>query len=122
MNFRGDMTHSLGDVARRAKGLTPFLDAHGPDVSGPVVYVLEELAVDRLKVRKIVRAITKKVGILAELDNTCLDKIVLRVPQRIECLSADSVPQNAGARDEIALPVLLEITGVPGVWHSLLVY
>ena len=77
---------------------------------------------DRSQVREIICAVTQKFGGLTEFDNTCLDKIVLRVPQRLGCLGADSVPQNARARDEIALPVPFKIAGVPGVRHSGLGY
>jgi hypothetical protein len=43
---------------------------------------------------------------------------ILRVSQFLDCLCTDSVPQGGGAGDEVALPVSLEVTGVPGVRHS----
>jgi hypothetical protein len=75
--------------------------------------------VDRSQVRKIMLAVmTQKAGRLAEFNDTCLDEIVVRVPRCVECPGTDSIPQDASAWDEIALPVLFEIAGVPGVRHS----
>jgi hypothetical protein len=51
---RGGMVHRLADAARWTQGLVAHLDTDGPHISSPVVHVLEELAVDRSQVRKIV--------------------------------------------------------------------
>lgn len=118
----GDMGHRLANAAWRTEGFATFLDADGPHITGPDVHVLKKLAVDRSQIRQIVGALTHKFGGLTKLDDTCLNKIVLRVAKRFRCLGAGPVPQNARAGDEVALPVLFKIAGLPGVRHSRLGY
>jgi hypothetical protein len=47
VNFRRDIVHWQADTAWGTERLVALLDANGPDISGPDVQVLEELAVDR---------------------------------------------------------------------------
>ena len=66
----------------------------------------------------VVCAVAQKVGSLAELDNTCLDEIVFRVPQFVESVGTNPVPQDGRAGDEVPLPVVFEVAGVPGEARS----
>lgn len=122
VDLSGHMDHRLADAARGTEGLLTLLDADCPHMTRLDVHVLKELTVDRAQVRQVVRAITREFGGLTEFDNTCLDEIVLRVPERLRCLGTDTVPQNGRAGNEIALPIPFEIAGVPGMRHSRLGY
>ena len=57
------------------------------------------------------------VGILAQLDQPALDEVILRVAKLVGCAGSGPIFQNAGAGNEIALPVAFDITGIPGVWQ-----
>ena len=73
VNLRGDMVHRLADAVWWTAGLVALLEADGSHISGLDVHVLEDLTVDRSQVRKVVRAVTQKIGSLTEFDNTCFD-------------------------------------------------
>lgn len=59
VNLCGDVVHGLVDAARWTEGLVALLDADGPHVFGPFIYVLEELTVDRLQVNEILGSVTQ---------------------------------------------------------------
>lgn len=82
------------------------------DTLGPMV------PMNRAQESKIVRAWTQRAGILAKLENSRLDEVVLGILQVGVCGGADAIAQYLGAGDEVALPVAVGVAGVPGMWHS----
>ena len=70
---------------------------------------------DCAQVNKVVCAVAQEIGCFTEFDDTGLDEIVLGIPQLVDSLGAKPVPQDGRARDEVALPILFQVAGVPGV-------
>ncbi|AGC64830.1 hypothetical protein MULP_05403 [Mycobacterium liflandii 128FXT] len=92
VDLRGDMLHGPTDATRRAERLVFLLDADCPQVSRPDVNVLEQLAVNRPQVCKIVGAVAQQIGFLAEFDHPGLNEVVLGVTQFGMRSGADPVP------------------------------